>query len=394
MQNEVAIIGIGKVFTGSNMKQLACNELLYKGTKLALDDAGLTGENIDITISAANDFLEGRALANQGPVDPLGGVHKESDIRVCDDAIHGILAGYFEALTNPGKIVVVGSVQKGSERCQEGLADQNCLLSALDPAYSRPVFSSLSSIAGIEYALAAMEMRRYMHVYGISEQQIAKVVVKNVNNASRSRSAEKEAVIGIEDVLSSEHLSGPLKRMEVARATDGSCTIIMCTLDKAREITKKAVKIKGFGWCSGSSLMQLRKLEKALYTYEAAKNAYSMAGIKNPSYEIQLAEVNDTYAYKELQHCEALGFCEEGKGAEMVEQGFLKTNGHLAVNPCGGLLGRGNPASLGGLIGVAEAALQIRGDAGPFQISGVETALAHSWSGFPFHCGTVIILGN
>ena len=394
MNDEVSIIGIGKISNQEDMDRPAYHELLYWATKEALADAGLAGEDIDITIAAANEVLEGRALPNQGLVDPLGGVHKASDIRLCDDAVHAIFAGYCEALVNPGKIIVVGSVQKGSERVRESLADQKCLISSLDPSYSRPVVSSLSSIAGIEHVLAAMEMRRYMYSYDVSEEQIAKVVVKNVNNAIKSQSLHTSKMITLEDVFASERLSGPLKRMEVAPVTDAACVIIMCTHDRGREITKKPVKIKGVGWCSDTHLMQLRKLEKAIYTYEAGEQAYGMAGIKNPLDEIQVAEINDTYAYKELQHCEALGFCKEGEGGAWIDQVLRGMNESLHVNPSGGLLGRGNPLSLGGLIGVAEAALQVRGEAGHHQLPYVETALAQSWSGLPYHSGSVVILGS
>ena len=394
MANGVAIVGIGKIFNEKGLANEAYYELLYRATKSALLDAKITGEDINITISAADDFLEGRALANQGAVDPLGGVHKEADIRVCSDATHTIISGYFEALTNPGKIVVAGAVQKGSDRSGVGMAEQKCLLSALDPSYSRPVVSSLPSIAGIEHAFAAMEMRKYMHIYGISEEQIAMVAVKNINNAMRSGSPDHLMLISLEEVLNSEYLSGPLKQMEMANPTDGAFSVIMCTEDRAREITEKPVMVKGIGWCSDSSLMQSRKLGKTIYAYEAAKQAYRMAEIKQPVGEIQVAEVDDTYAYKELQHCEALGFCGEGKGGESIEKGLYETDGVLPVNPSGGLLGLGNTVGVGGLRGVVEAALQVRGDAGQHQISNVETALALSWSGLPFHCGSVIILGS
>ena len=68
-------------------------------------------------------------------------------------------------------------------------------------------------------------------------------------------------------------------------------------------------------------------------------------------------------------------------------------NGELPVNPSGGVLST-NPQVARGLIRVAEAALQVMGNAEKRQVSNVNTALAHSTHGLGGQLHTVIILGR
>ena len=86
-----------------------------------------------------------------------------------------------------------------------------------------------------------------------------------------------------------------------------------------------------------------------------------MADIRNPSHEIDFAEVDDTFAYKELQHLEALGLAPTGMAGQMLDEGFFSAEGKLPVNVSGGNLGCGYAYDLSGLRSVLEVVLQLRG---------------------------------
>ena len=103
--------------------------------------------------------------------------------------------------------------------------------------------------------------------------------------------------------------------------------------------------------------------------------AYDMAGIKDPFQEIDLAEVDDTFAYKELQHLEALGLARPGEAGKRLEEGMFHADGNLPVNVSGGNLGCGYTYDLSGLRSVLEVVLQLRGAAGERQLDGVQTGL-------------------
>ena len=392
MGKRVAIIGIG-LTNLEGREDLSHKELLFQATRRALTDAGISRNDIGSAFTTSYDLLEGRSLSNQFSLDAIGGVMKPCDLRLGEDGIYGVCAAYMEVMAKPSDIVVVGSVQKASERREKENAFQNIVLASLEPVYNRPVCNTVP-ISGLEYALAAMEARWYLHRCGISEEQTAKVAAKNHKNATKNPRAKNAKKYSVKDVLNSEVLSWPIKRLEAAEMTDAACALVIASEEVAKRITDKPVWITGVGWCSGTSYIESRDLSSSPYIRAAAQHAYNMAGIKHPAKEIDVAEIYDTYAYKELQYYEALGFCGEGGAGRLIDEGITELGGALPVNPSGGLLGEGNAVGTSGLIRAAYAAYQVRGEAGDFQVPGVEVAVAQGWGGIPTYCGGVVVLSR
>jgi acetyl-CoA C-acetyltransferase len=119
-----------------------------------------------------------------------------------------------------------------------------------------------------------------------------------------------------------------------------------------------------------------------------------MAGVRNPATYFDLAEVDDTYSFKELQSLEALKIAAKGKAGKMVESGAFDRDGRLPVNASGGSLGVGHLLEATGLHRVLEAVLQLRGQAGRLQIPRARKAIVQSWRGIPTATGAVAVLGN
>jgi acetyl-CoA C-acetyltransferase len=126
----------------------------------------------------------------------------------------------------------------------------------------------------------------------------------------------------------------------------------------------------------------------------AGDMAYKMAGIRSPRSEIDFAEVNDEFSYKELQHLEALRLCAPGEAGQLTMDGVTEISGGFPVNPSGGCLGVGNLFELSGGQKVLDIVMQLRGEAGRNQISEVNTGLAMNWRGLPSTTGAVAILSN
>lgn len=391
MSKRVAIVGIGQTKCGYVIDGYSLPELMYLATKQALGDAGIEREDIDSAITAQVDFLEGRSLCQQYTLDSIGGVMKPCDQRVGEDGIYAVFAGYMDAMSKPGQIVVVASVQKASDRRPS--AYPMIILSALDTVYTRRVCDDLPGVDGLEYCLAAMEARRYMHCCGITETQIAKVAVKNHSNATLNPMAQNTKKVTVKGVLDSKIISWPLRSMMVAKPADGACALVLASEDVADELTDKPVWIRGIGWCSDILRPGKTELAKTKFINVAARQAYDMAGIKHPVQEIDLAEVYDNYAFKELQHCEALGLCGEGEGGKFIDKGISEIGGSVPVNPSGGLLGQGNPIGTAGLMRVAQAALQLRGEAGRCQVPNADVAVAQSCQ-WPYRSGGVVVLSK
>jgi len=253
------------------------------------------------------------------------------------------------------------------------------------------VCSSIPNVMGIEAVLAAMEARAFMERTGLTEEQLAKVAVKNLNN---NNSGTKKAGADLGDVLNSEMLSWPIRRLMKAKETDAACTLILGSERKVRSMTKPMVFIRGIGWCSDQSHLAFRPQGVARETKGAASQAYKMAGVQHPDKEIDLGEISDWYAHRELMHCEALGFCNLGDIGSCIADGVFEKEGPLPINVSGGLLGRGNAIGTSGLTRVAQVALQIRSQANGYQVPRVEVGLAHSWSGIPTATAGVAVLSK
>ncbi len=90
---------------------------------------------------------------------------------------------------------------------------------------------------------------------------------------------------------------------------------------------------------------------------------------------------------------EGLGLCDRGEAGKLIDDGVTEMGGQLPVNPSGGMLA-GNPVCVAGATRVAEAVLQLRGEAGDRQVEGASTALVHGVTGIcgQHHC--VAVLSN
>ena len=95
---------------------------------------------------------------------------------------------------------------------------------------------------------------------------------------------------------------------------------------------------------------------------------YRRNGITEPGKEIDLIELYNPTAWSELQWLPELHICELSEGWKLLEKGVFDIEGELPVNPSGGVLAT-NPIEAAGTLRVAEAALQIRGDAGEHQVT-------------------------
>jgi len=169
--------------------------------------------------------------------------------------------------------------------------------------------------------------------------------------------------------------------------------MVLASEKKAALLSEKPVWVLGAGWCNGSASLESRDWASLPYLEKAARMAYRQAGIKDPWGEIDFAEIDDTYAYKELQSLEALGVCGFGEAGILLEQGELDPDGAFPVNVSGGSLGVGHLLDGTGLHRALEAVLQLRGEAGARQLDDVEVGLVQSWRGVPTTSAAVAVLG-
>jgi len=382
--SEVAIVGVGCVGFRPITPELSYKELMFEAAVKAYEDAGGINprEDIDVFVTCAEDYLEGFSIFDEFVPDQLGAALRHL-FTVSGDGMLGLATAYMLIKTGYFDTVVVEAHSKASDI----LTYMDIVQFGLDPIFNRP-------LGGHPYYIAGLEMNRYLHDTGTTEEQCAQVVVKNKRNAILNPYAAYGADVTLDQVMRSERLFHPLKKLEISTPADGCIVMVLASEKVAEKLTDKPVWVKGVGWCTETPSLETRDWTKAVYTRLAAEMAYKEAKIANPWRDIDFAEIHDLFAYKELQHIEALKLCDYGEAGKLTEEGLTSLDGEFPVNPSGGLLGMGYGLEASGLQKVLEVVLQLRGEAGARQVEDAEVGLAHTWRGIPTATGAVAVLSN
>jgi len=382
--SEVAIVGVGCVGFRPITPELSYKELMFEAAVKAYEDAGGINprEDIDVFVTCAEDYLEGFSIFDEFVPDQLGAALRHL-FTVSGDGMLGLATAYMLIKTGYFDTVVVEAHSKASDI----LTYMDIVQFGLDPIFNRP-------LGGHPYYIAGLEMNRYLHDTDTTEEQCAQVVVKNRKNAILNPYAAYGADVTLDQVMRSERLFHPLKKLEISTPADGCIVMVLASEKVAEKLTDKPVWVKGVGWCTETPSLETRDWTKAVYTRLAAEMAYKEAKIANPWRDIDFAEIHDLFAYKELQHMEALKLCDYGEAGKLTEEGLTSLDGEFPVNPSGGLLGMGYGLEASGLQKVLEVVLQLRGEAGARQVEDAEVGLAHTWRGIPTATGAVAVLSN
>lgn len=383
-KKRVAVIGAGMTKFRRNLKETG-KELSYEASKMALDQAGLELSDIkSVVMGTAPDAFDGVHMKGEYLADGAGAWEKPYS-RVFVGGGTGVFAvdaGWWHVASGKFDTCLVVGEEKMSS-CYPHPA--YAFTTIFDQIYSRPLGVTLIWIF-------ALEMHRYMHVHGITKEEIALVSVKNKRNALDHPCAQLGANITVEDVLNSEVLCWPVQRLDISPTSDGAAALVLASEDVAKKLTDDPVWIDGVGWCIDSTYWTNRDLYYPQYVQCAAQMAYKMAGIKNPPKEIDVAEVYDPFDYKELHHMEGLMLARKGQAAKLTVEGVTQRDGDLPINPSGGLLGVGNPIAAAGTMKCCEIFWQLRGEAGKRQVKGdPRTGLAQAW-GDLMQYGSVVVM--
>jgi acetyl-CoA C-acetyltransferase len=164
-------------------------------------------------------------------------------------------------------------------------------------------------------------------------------------------------------------------------ASEGACAIIVAAEEKASKMAKRPVWVDD--WISvHKEAVYVRGGRHSTADLEmAAAKLFERNNIQKPMEDISVAEIYGPATWAELEWLEAYGFCEKGAAWQLEEKGYFHLDSHFPVNPSGGVVCT-NPIGATGLIRVAEAAIQLRGDAGDHQIARKPTkSFSSAWGG-------------
>jgi acetyl-CoA C-acetyltransferase len=261
-------------------------------------------------------------------------------------------------------------------------------------------FIALASDTNFDYPVGgfytgyyAMMVQRHMYEFGTTPEQMAMVSIKNHTHALYNPYAQSPKRLTIQDVRSSPMVATPLTMLDICTMSDGAAVAILASERLAERLTDQPVKITGVGAGTDSMRMADRPHGKViLLPHEresdyknlkypgvhsfrggrmAAKLAYQMAGIHQPSEDLDFIELHDAYTSSEIQTYEDMGLCRYGEGGKFAEEGHpfmpeidyglkLPKQGKLPINPSGGLLACGHPVGATGLMQAVFAFWQLQ----------------------------------
>jgi benzoylsuccinyl-CoA thiolase BbsB subunit len=228
-------------------------------------------------------------------------------------------------------------------------------------------------------ALYAMRARRYMHEYGLTEDDLALVSVKARKHGVMNPDAQFRKEVTLEEVKAARPVADPLTLFHCCPSGDGASAVIICSAAKARQYTTTPIRVAGSEINSGKYVTGYRDMTSPEITVRGAAELYEASGI-GPD-DVDLAEVHDAFTIAELLYYEALGFCAKGEAAKLLRDGDTSVGGRIPVNPSGGLLSKGHPIGATGVAQIVEVVRQLRGQCGDRQVEGAKIGLTHCTGG-------------
>ena len=375
----VAIIGTGETQFRSRRDDKTYPELAQDAAMMALRDAGISPEEIDaVVFSMAPTQFMGVSDVEKWAVD-FTWARGKPFMRIHTGGATGgsaFQAAWSHVASGQYRTVLV----VGADRITETPDAQFILNLIWDQFYEQDF--ALNTVT-----MTALAAQRYMHRYGTTEEQFARVVVRGRGNAMQNPNAHLKGHISVNDVLSSPRVAWPYKLFDICPRSAGAAAVVIAAESVARERCSRPAFVTGIGAIANTVYMGDRMTPSADTDFAdqgemvlAARECYQHAGITDPMKQIQVAELYDPFSTFQFPQLESLGFCARGRAQHLSDEGAFDMDGDMAVNPSGGTLCT-NPIGVTGLVRVIDAARQIMGTAGDMQVRGVHNALATAAGG-------------
>lgn len=380
MGQSVAVLGTWQSEFRTQVPELTFVEQAQMAALGAYRAAGMTPDDVDaVVFSLAPTFFMGVADADRWAIDSIFAAGKPIYRVHTGGATGGSAVEAANTLVRSGlarSVLVVGA-----ERIAETPDAQKVLNLIFDPFYERDMPLSTNS-------LMALRATAYLKRHQLTQEDMARVVVRARRNATRNPHAHLKGIITIDDVMNSRMIAWPLKLFDICPRSSGSAAMIVGNMEMAKRFCSRPAFINGIAsvtdtYWMGDRMVPSGDTDLVDYTLvaRAVQESYRRAGIRDPRKDFQVVELYDPYSFNCPAKLEQAGFCSPGTAMRLEREGAWECEGGIvAVNPSGGTLCT-NPIAVTGLVRCIDAANQVMGTAGPIQVRGVRNALATSSGG-------------
>lgn len=362
---DVAVVGVHMLKFGRYPDKDVV-QLASETTIAALKDAGCSINDIELV--ASGNLYQSNAMIGQRVMKEVGatGIPVINVANACATGSTAFREAYYSVASGAyDTALAVGSEQMG----KMGLLGAG---GGGDRAYSTEGIMGTGLMPGV-FGQAGVE---HMRKYGTTQEQIAKIAVKNHEHGVLNPNAQYRKETPLEDVLNARVIAWPNTLYMCCPTGDGASAAVLMSAEKAKKYTSKPV------WVAASILTSDPYQERNptmfdinTVTRNAAKQAYDTAGI-GPE-DLDMVELHDCFATAELLHYENLGLCADGEAGKLIDDKETYNGGKIPVNVSGGLLSKGHPLGATGVANITEIVWHLREEAGDRQVKGAKTGLAH-----------------
>ena len=392
IRGKAAIVGIGetppdRLGTKPGEPRRSVQDYLAAAMRLALTDAGLTKRDFD-----------GQGL---GAIYSAGQSQSFWPAEVAERL--GISPGLLLA-GGQGGASAVSLLGQASAAIASGLIELALIVSA-DAPFSDPVTGSqASNTRDFEVPFGAMGpnskialvMRRHMHEYGTTLEQLGRIAVASRYHASLNPDAYLRAPITIDDYKNSRLIADPIRLLDCVMPANGGKAFILASAERARRLSRPPVYMRGFGEKDNPSYGPRANSDALVMGIaDAGRAAMAMADVRHR--DVNFLQLYDDYIVIVLMQIEDLGFCRKGDGA-FFERTDFTCQGALPIQTGGGMINCGQPSTTGGMLHVTEAVRQLRHDGGARQVPnakvGIATGVGAVAYGKNLSCNAVAVLGT
>jgi len=372
----VGIVGIGQTRYSSHREDVNQPEMVHEAVRLALKDAGISSADVDCVVHGNMELFE---MIHQPDLwHVLGtGAYGKNAFRITTGGTTGstiVAAG--DNLVASGLYDVALII--GFEKLQEGHTTGG-ITNMADPLWARNLQTG---------ALTGTTASRMIKEFGEDRAKRAAMIMRIIMDKHAGLNPNSHRSFGldfdqIDDLMeNSPKLVGELRLIHMCSQSDGACALILAGEEKAKKISSKPVWIRDHITVHREETFNLFGDEPVEMTHHfAARHLFERNGITYPLEYFDVFEMYDPSAWWGLDWLREFFLLDGDEHLKLAENKEIMIGGKIPMNPSGGVIAS-NPIGATALVRVAEAALQIRGDAGRHQIpKPVKHALASGFGG-------------
>lgn len=244
----------------------------------------------------------------------------------------------------------------------------------------------------------------YERRYGLDRKYLNRIAEINYGNAKRNPNAQTRKWRFEENSFTDDDTANPViepgtRRQDCGQITDGASAVVLASRRFAEDYSRKRnvpqnklSQVLGWGH-RNNSLRLLDKLERSRdeplvlpSVKQTIQDAWRRAGIASHE-QLDGIETHDCFTVTEYLAIDHFGLTAPGESWKAIEDGRIDFKGSIPVNPSGGLIGGGHPVGATGARMLLDAAKQVTGAAGDYQIDGAKTIGTLNIGG---SCGTIV----